>query len=185
MTTATLTKPLIPTGTWQVDPAHTRVGFAVKHMGVTTVHGEFREFEGTLEIGEHLSESRAYGSVKATSVDTNQAQRDAHLRSEDFFGAEANPELRFESTAIEQIGEDEFRITGDLTLNGVTNQIELTAEVGGSEIGPQGEERIGLEVTGQLSRKDYEMKFNAALGSGNAVVADKVKLALDVAAVKA
>jgi len=184
MTTATLTKPLIPTGTWQVDPAHTRVGFAVKHMGVTTVHGEFREFEGTLEIGEDLVQSRAYGTVKATSVDTNQPQRDEHLRSEDFFGAEANPDLRFESKRIEQIDEDEFRLTGDLTLNGVTNEIELAAEVGGTEIGPQGEERIGLEVTGQLSRKDYDMKFNAALGSGNAVVADKVKLALDVAAVK-
>ena len=184
MTTATLTKPLIPTGTWQVDPAHTRVGFAVKHMGVTTVHGEFREFEGTLEIGEDLAQSRAYGTVRATSVDTNQPQRDEHLRSEDFFGAEANPDLRFESKRIEQIDEDEFRITGDLTLNGVTNEIELAAEVGGTEIGPQGEERIGLEVTGQLSRKDYDMKFNAALGSGNAVVADKVKLALDVAAVK-
>jgi len=184
MTTATLTQPLVPTGTWQVDPAHTRVGFAVKHMGVTTVHGEFREFEGTLEIGEDLAQSKAYGTVKANSVDTNQPQRDEHLRSEDFFGAEANPELRFESKRIEQIDEDEFRITGDLTLNGVTNEIELAAEVGGTEIGPQGEERIGLEVTGQLSRKDYDMKFNAALGSGNAVVADKVKLALDVAAVK-
>ena len=185
MTTATLTKPLIPTGTWQVDPAHSRVGFAVKHMGVATVRGEFREFEGTLEITEDLSEARAYGTVKAASVDTNQEQRDEHLRSEDFFGADANPELRFESTSIEAIDEDTFRIVGDLTMNGVTNEIELKAEVGGTEIGPHGEERVGLEVTGQLSRKDYAMRFNAALGSGNAVVADKVKLALDIAAVKA
>ena len=184
MTTATLTKPLIPTGTWQVDPAHSKLGFAVKHMGVTTVRGEFREFEGALEIGEDLTGSRVHGTVKAGSVDTNQDQRDAHLRSEDFFGAEANPDLRFESTGIEQIDEDTFRVVGNLTMNGVTNELELEAEVAGTEIGSQGEERVGLEATGQLSRKDYEMKFNAALGSGNAVVADKVKLILDIAAVK-
>ncbi len=185
MTTETLTKPLIPTGTWHVDPAHSKLGFAVKHMGVTTVRGEFREFEGALEISEDLAGSRVHGTVNAGSVDTNQEQRDAHLRSEDFFGAEANPELRFESTGIEQIAEDTFRVVGNLTMNGVTNELELEAEVGGTEIGSQGEDRVGLEATGRLSRKDYEMKFNAALGSGNAVVADKVKLILDIAAVKA
>lgn len=184
MTTATATRTLTPTGVWDVDPAHSKIGFAVKHMGVATVRGEFREFEGTLEIGEDLSEARAYGVVQAASVDTNQPQRDEHLRSEDFFGAEANPELRFESRQIEEIDEDTFRIVGDLSMNGVTNEVELTAEVGGTEIGPQGEERIGLEATGQVSRRDFAMKFNAALGSGNAVVADRVKLALDIAAVK-
>ena len=184
MTTATLTSTSVPTGVWDVDSAHSKVGFAVKHMGVATVRGEFREFEGTLEVGDDLSEARAYGVVQAASVDTNQAQRDEHLRSEDFFGADANPELRFESTAIEAIDEDAFRIIGDLTMNGVTREVELEAEIGGTEIGPQGEERIGLEVTGQVSRRDFAMKFNAALGSGNAVVADKVKLALDIAAVK-
>lgn len=184
MTTATQEQTLIPTGTWDVDSAHSRVGFAVKHMGVATVRGEFREFEGTLEIGESLEDARAYGSVQAASVDTNQPQRDEHVRSEDFFGAEANPELRFESKRIEPLDEDTFKVVGDLSMNGVTNEVELTAEVGGTEVGPQGEERIGLEVSGQVSRKGYAMKFNAALGSGNAVVADKVKLALDIAAVK-
>jgi polyisoprenoid-binding protein YceI len=186
MTTATptSTRPQIETGTWDVDQAHTRVGFAVKHMGVTTVRGEFREFEGALEIGEDLGSSRAYGTVNAESVSTNQPQRDEHLRSADFFGVEDNPELRFESTRIEPVDEDSFRVIGDLTMNGVTNEVELLAEVGGSEIGSQGEERIGLEVTGQISRRAFAMKFDAALGSGNAVVADKVKLALDVAAVK-
>lgn len=184
MSTATAERTLIPAGTWDVDTAHSRVGFAVKHMGVATVRGEFREFEGALEIGDDLERAKAYGVVKAASVDTNQEQRDEHLRSEDFFGAEANPELRFESKRIEQVDEDTYRIVGDLTMNGATNELELTAEVGGTETGPEGEERIGLEVTGELSRKDYEMKFNAALGSGNAVVADKVKLALDIAAVR-
>lgn len=184
MTPTTLTKTAIPTGTWQVDPAHSKVGFAVKHMGVATVRGEFNEFEGVLELGDDLSSARAQGTVRAASVDTNQAQRDEHLRSADFLEADRYPELRFESTAIEQVGEDTYRIAGELTMHGVTRDLELEAEVGGTEIGPQGEERLGLEITGRLSRQDYEMRFNAALGSGNAVVSDKVKLILDIAAVK-
>ena len=184
MSTFAPTEIQIPTGTWSVDQAHSRVGFAVKHMGVSTVRGEFREFEGTFEAGDDLSSSRAYGTVKAASINTNQAQRDEHLRSADFFGAEDNPELSFESTRIEEIDEDTFRVIGNLTMNGVTNEVELHAEVGGTDIGPAGEERLGLEITGQVSRRDYQMRFDAALGSGNAVVGDKVKLALDVAVVK-
>ncbi len=184
MSTVTAPQTAVPTGTWAVDPAHTKVGFAVKHMGVTTVRGEFREFEGTFEVGEDLASSHAHGTVEVASIDTNQPQRDEHLRSADFFDAESHPQLRFESTRIEPLDEDTFRIVGDLSINGVTREIELNAEIGGVETGSQGETRIGLEVTGQLSRRDYEMKFNAALGSGNAVVADKVKLALDIAAVK-
>lgn len=183
-TTATPSRIGIPTGTWKVDKPHTRVGFAVKHMGVATVRGEFREFDGALEVGEDLADFRAYGRVDATSVDTNQAQRDAHLRSTDFFSADSHPELTFQSRAIEPVDEDTFRVIGDLSMNGVTNEVELTAELGGITTGREGEERIGLEVTGQVSRKAFAMKFDAALGSGNAVVADKVKIAIDVAAVK-
>jgi polyisoprenoid-binding protein YceI len=181
MTTATLTKTSIPTGTWAVDTAHSKIGFAVKHMGVATVRGEFNEFEGTLEVGD---EAHASGTIQVASVDTNQEQRDEHLRSADFFDAELYPEISFTSTSIEAVDEDTFKIVGDLTLHGVTNEVELEAELGGVETGPKGEERIGLEVTGQLSRREYEMRFNAALGSGNAVVADKVKLVLDIAAIK-
>jgi polyisoprenoid-binding protein YceI len=180
-----LTSIAVPTGTWAVDPAHSKVGFAVKHMGIATVRGEFREFEGTLEVGEDLASSVARAMIKAASVDTNEPQRDAHLRSPDFFDAETFPELTFESTSIEPLDDESFRITGDLTLHGVTNEIVLTAEVQGTDVDPWGNERIGLEITGQLSRGDYGMKFNQALGSGNVLVADKVKLALDVSAVKA
>lgn len=178
------TTPVIPTGTWTVDPTHSKVGFAVKHMGIATVRGEFTEFEGTLEVGDDVSTAKAYGSVKTASVDTNEPQRDGHLRSPDFFDAEQYPELRFESTSVEQLDEDEFRITGQLTIHGVTNEIVLHAEVQGTDVDPWGNERVGLEVTGQLSRGDYEMKFNQALGSGNMLVADKVKVALDISAVK-
>ena len=120
---ATTSSTIVPTGTWSVDPAHSKVGFAVKHMGIATVRGEFTEFEGTLEIGEDLSSAKVYGTVKAESVDTNEPQRDGHLRSPDFFDAAQYPELRFESTAIEALDDEEFRITGQLTIHGVTNEI--------------------------------------------------------------
>ena len=180
---STVTETTIPTGTWALDKAHTKVGFAVKHMGVSTVRGEFHEFDGALEVDENGNLS-AYGTVQAASVHTNQEQRDEHLRSADFFDVENYPEIKFESTSIEQVDDENFRIIGDLTIHGVTNEIELDAELGGVELGMQDEHRTGLEITGQLSRKDYRMKFNAALGSGNAVVADKVKLALDVEAIR-
>lgn len=181
--TETPSRTGLPTGTWKVDPIHSKVGFAVKHLGVSTVRGEFRDFDGTLEVDEEGT-ARAYGTVKAASVTTNQDQRDEHLRSADFFEVDEHPELLFESTRIEQADEDTFKVVGDLTLHGVTREIELDAEFGGTGSGPEGDERVGLDVTGQLSRKDHEMRFNAALGGGNAVVSDKVKLALDIEAIK-
>jgi polyisoprenoid-binding protein YceI len=184
MITSTLSRIGIPAGTWKVDKAHTRIAFAVRHMGVATVRGELREFDGALEIGENLADIRAYGRVDPASVDTNQAERDEHLRSTDFFSAESHPGLTFRSKAIAPVDDDIFRVIGDLSINGVTNEVELTAVLGGIETGPEGEERIGLEVTGQVSRKAFAMNFDAALGCGNAVAADKVTIAIDVAAVK-
>lgn len=181
---ASTTPTLVPTGTWAVDPAHSKVGFAIKHMGIATVRGEFRDFEGTLDVGEDLSAAKARGTVKLASVDTNEPQRDDHLRSGDFFDVEQYPALTFESTAIEQLDEESFRITGELTLHGVTREIVLHADVQGTDVDPWGNDRVGLEITGELSRGDYGMKFNQALGSGNMLVSDKVKLALDVSAVK-
>ena len=175
---------LIPTGTWVVDPAHSRVGFAVKHLGISTVRGEFKDFEGTLEIGEDVSAWRAYGTVKVASIDTAETDRDGHLRSPDFFDAAQFPEIAFESTKIEALDDDEFRVTGRLTIHGVTNEIVLYAEVGGTELDPWGNERVGLEVTGQVSRGDYGMKLQQAMGSGNLVVGDMVTLALDLSATK-
>src|ERR687894_168591 len=181
---STASKTLIPSGTWTVDPAHTTVGFAVKHLGIATVRGKFEQFEGTLEIGDDLASARAYGTVQAASVNTNDAGRDEHLRSADFFGADANPELRFESKAIVPLDEDTFEIEGDLTMNGVTKPVKLTAVVEGTETDPWGNERVGLEVTGRVDRGDWNMTFNQALGSGNLLVGEKVTLTLDISAVK-
>ena len=174
----------VPTGTWTVDPSHSNVEFQVKHLGIATVRGAFRAFEGTLEIPSDLTSARAYGTVEVASVDTNEAQRDEHLRSPDFFDVANHAQLSFASTAIRPLDDDSFEITGDLTLHGVTNPVTLTAEITGTEQDPWGNERVGLEVTGQLSRGDYDMTFNQALGSGNVLVSDKVKLRLDISAVK-
>ena len=181
---STATTTLIPTGTWNVDPAHSTVGFAVKHLGIATVRGRFEKFEGTLEIGDDLSQARAYGTAQVDSINTDEPARDEHLRSADFFGAESNPELRFESTAIRPLDEDTFEIEGDLTLNGVTNRVTLTADFQGAETDPWGNERVGIEVIGQIKRGDWNMTFNQALGSGNLLVGEKVTLNLDISAVK-
>jgi polyisoprenoid-binding protein YceI len=181
---STATVSPVIAGTWTVDPAHSTVGFSVKHLGIATVRGQFEDFEGTLEIGEDLSSSRAYGTVKGASINTNDAGRDEHLRSADFFGVEANPELGFKSTEIRQLDDDTFEIEGDLTMNGVTKPVTLTAVVQGTETDPWGNERVGLEVIGQLNRGDWNMTFNQALGSGNLLVGEKVKLELDISAIK-
>jgi polyisoprenoid-binding protein YceI len=172
------------TGSWTVDPAHSTVGFSVKHLGIATVRGHFEDFEGKLEIGADLASARAYGTVQGASINTNDSGRDEHLRSADFFGVEANPELRFESTEVRAVDDDTFEIEGDLTMNGVTNPVKLTAVVQGTETDPWGNERVGLEVIGQLNRSDWNMTFNQALGSGNLLVGEKVKLELDISAVK-
>ncbi|MGZ6705543.1 MAG: YceI family protein [Solirubrobacteraceae bacterium] len=174
----------IPTGTWTVDPGHSNVEFQVKHLGIATVRGAFRRFEGTLEIPSDLASAKAFGTVEVASVDTNEPQRDEHLRSADFFDAATHDKLTFASTAIRPLDEETFEITGDLTLHGVTRPITLKAEITGTEEDPWGNERVGLEVTGSLSRGDYGMTFNQALGSGNLLVSDKVKLSLDISAVK-
>ena len=178
------TATLIPTGTWTVDPTHSNVSFSVKHLGIATVRGNFASFEGTLSVPEDLAGAKVSGSIDVVSVDTKEAGRDEHLRSPDFFDVASFPKLTFESTRIDALDGDTFEVTGDLTLHGVTNEVTLTAVVEGTEVDPWGNDRVGLSVTGQISRGDYGMKFNQALGSGNVMVSDKVKLSLDVSAVK-
>jgi len=181
---ATRTTSLIPTGTWTVDPGHSSVEFAVKHMGIASVRGKFTEFEGTLEVGEDLTSSRAYGTVKVASITTDEEKRDEHLRSPDFFNVEEHPEITFESSQIEAIDDESSHIVGALTMHGVTKDVRLKAVVQGTDIDPWGNERVGLEAVGCLNRKDFDMKFNQALGSGNVLVGDKVNVSLSVSAVK-
>lgn len=172
------------TTTYSVDPAHSSVEFAVKHLGIASVKGSFASFEGTLVLGEDLAATQAYGTVEVASVDTKESARDEHLRSADFFDAERYPRLTFRSTAIHPIDDDTFDIAGELTMHGITRELTLRAELQGTENDPWGNERVGVEVSGQLNRSDWDMKFNQVLGSGNVLVSDKVKLSLDISAVK-
>lgn len=180
---STATQTSLPTGTWNVDPVHSSVEFQVKHLGIATVKGHFTEFEGTLEVGP--DGANAHGTVKVASVDTREPQRDAHLRSADFFDAENIPEITFSSTSIRPVDEDTFEIEGDFTIHGVTQPLKLQATLEGTETDPQGNARVGLSATAQINRSDHGMKFNMALGSGNVVVSDKVKILLEISAVKA
>jgi polyisoprenoid-binding protein YceI len=167
-----------------VDPTHSSVEFAVKHMGIATVRGRFTEFEGVLEVGQDLASSRARGSVKAASITTGDDQRDEHLRSPDFFDAEHHPEITFQSTRVEPIDEDSSRLFGDLTMHGVTREVKLEVVTEGTDQDPWGNLRAGLEAVGVIKRSDFDMQFNQALGSGNLLVGDKVNMSLDISAVK-
>jgi polyisoprenoid-binding protein YceI len=181
---ATRTTSNIPAGTWEVDAAHSSVEFGVKHMGIATVRGKFTEFEGTLEVGEDLASSGAHGTVKVASITTDEEQRDAHLRSPDFFNVDEHPEIVFESTRVEAIDDESSHVVGNLTMHGVTREVKLKAVVQGTDIDPWDNERVGLEVVGALKRSDFDMKFNQALGSGNVLVGDKVNMSLSISAVK-
>ena len=181
MTTATAT---IPAGTYVTDPIHTSFGFAVKHLGIATVRGRFTDFDGRLELGEDPASAHFSGTARTASVNTGEPQRDEHLRSADFFDADANPELRFESTSVRALDEENYEIEGNLTMHGITRPLTLNAELLGSEVDPYGNDRVAFEITGKLLRSEWEMKFNAALGSGNMMVSDAVKLAIDVSAIR-
>jgi polyisoprenoid-binding protein YceI len=184
MSTTTTQITAIPTGTWTVDASHSSVEFRVKHLGISTVKGYFRDFEGQLVVPDDLSQAKITGTIKAASIDTNEPKRDDHLRSPDFFGAEEYPELTFESTRVDVIDENEFHVTGNLTLRGVTREITLHAEITGTEQDPWGNTRVGIEAQGELNRADYGMTFNQALGSGNKLVSDKVRISVDASAIK-
>lgn len=169
--------------TWQVDADHTTVEFRVRHAGLAKVRGVFRAFEGTLVVGADGTLS-ATGGVDVASLDTRIGARDEHLRSPDFFDAEHYPAITFASTAIEVDGED-VRVTGDLTIRGIARPVELTGELLGTGVDDEGDERIGLSVTGSLDRREYGLTWNAELAGGNVLVGNRVDLALEVSAVKA
>jgi polyisoprenoid-binding protein YceI len=175
---------VVPIGVWTVDPDHSRVGFAVRHMGIALVRGEFTTFEGVLEVSASPSSARASGSVSVASILTNQPRRDEHLRSADFFDAAQYPTITFASTDIEPSDDGAIRITGNLTIHGVTHEVVLHAVSGGTDVDPFGNERVGLEVTGEIARSDFGVTFDQPLASGAMFIGDTVKLTLDISAIK-
>jgi polyisoprenoid-binding protein YceI len=170
---------------WDLDPAHSEIEFAVRHMMVTTVRGQFRKFAVTTSFDEvHPELSTVEAHIDASSIDTGVDARDAHLRSEDFLDAAKYPELVFRSTAIERSGEG-YKIEGDLTIRGQTHPATLAAEIGGVVPDMRGGRRAGFSASMKISRKEWGLTWNGALESGGVLVGDEVKITMDVAVVQA
>jgi polyisoprenoid-binding protein YceI len=169
--------------TWQLDGAHTQVNFSAKHMMVTTVRGTFHDVQGTIELDE-TDPTRSTGEfrVATASVDTNFGARDAHLRSADFFDAETYPTIHFVSTAIRQTGDDEFEVTGDLTIRDVTRPATFKVELEGIVPGMSGQRHAGLSATTKLNRSDWGLDWNVALEQGGWLVGKEIKLDIAIAA---
>ena len=171
-------------GTWTIDPSHTRLGFIARHAMVTKVRGAFEDVAGTIVIDSaNPSGSTAAVAVQLASINTGAPDRDAHMRSADFFDVEVNTEMTFASTAVKDDG-DEFVLIGDLTIKGVTRPIELELEPTGVATDPFGNVRAGFEGVAELSRKDFGLTWNVALEAGGVLVSDKIKIQLDVSAIK-
>ena len=173
------------TSTWAMDPAHSIVEFAVKHLVVTTVKGRFREVEGTLRIDEgHPENSGVSASVDVASIDTNVADRDADLRSDSFLNAERYPKITFRSTRVELADDTHFRLVGDLTIRDVTKEVVLDGEYEGQVDDPWGGHRAAFTATTEISRKEFNVRYNQLLETGGAVVSDNVKITLHIEAVR-
>ena len=171
-------------GDYTIDPTHTRIGFSTRHAMVTTVRGQFSDFAGTAHVDAANPEnSRVELVIQTGSIDTGVADRDAHLRSADFFDADQNKEITFVSTKVER-GGDDWVITGDLTIKGVTKPVTVAFEPTGSARDPFGNLRIGFEGGAAINRKDWGLTWNAALETGGVLVSEKVKLEFDVSAIR-
>lgn len=172
------------TGNYTIDPSHTRIGFSARHAMVTTVRGQFQTFEGTARIdADNPANSQVRLSIDMNSIDTGSADRDAHLKSGDFVDTEKFPTITFSSTDVKRDG-NEWEVTGDLTLNGVTKPVTIDFEENGSAKDPFGNTRIGFEGATAISRKDWGLTWNAALETGGVLVSDKIKLEFDVSAIQ-
>jgi polyisoprenoid-binding protein YceI len=183
MTATVQEQSQIPAGRWKADPVHTSVEFGIRHLLITTVRGRFADVEGLVEVDEH-GPAKALATIRAESVDTNQPQRDEHLRSPDFFDATGFPEIRFESNRLEHLEGSRFQVLGDLTIKGTTREIELEAEFTGLNRDPYGNDRLGLTIRGQLDPNDYGVDWNQELETGGNLIGDRVDFVADVSAIR-
>jgi polyisoprenoid-binding protein YceI len=181
----TETAPSTATGTYTIDPSHSRIGFVARHAMVTKVRGSFNEFEGTGHFdAEQPANSHLELTIQAASIDTRNADRDGHLRSNDFFDMETYPTISYRSTAVEAVDADTYRVTGDLTIKGVSKPVTIDFEYTGTAVDPFGNTRLGLEGHVVVNRKDWGINWNAALDAGGVLVSEKVTLEFDVSAIK-
>ena len=178
--------PSTLTGTYTLDAAHTSIGFVARHAMVTKVRGQFSTFDGTAFLDfDNPANSHAELSVDVVSVDTRNAQRDGHLRTNDFFDAENHPKITFRSTAVEVIDEEHYRVTGDLAIKGISKPVSIVFEYAGTADDPFGNTRVGFEGSVQINRSDWGVTFNAPLAAGGVLVSEKVTLEFELSAIKA
>ena len=172
--------PTLTAGNWTIEPAHTSVGFTVRHLGLSKVRGQFNAFSGSVTIADDPTQSSVEATVELSSIDTNNPDRDGHLQSTDFFGVEANPHMTFSSTSV-----TETSLTGDLTINGTTKSVTFDLEVHGVVVDGYGTTRAGFSATGEISRSDFGISFNMPVGLDGMLISDKVTIELEVQAVPA
>ncbi len=171
---------------WAIDTAHSEIHFKVKHMMVSTVTGAFNSFEGSVESdGDDFEGADIRFSADVNSINTNNEQRDAHLKSDDFFNAEQFPKLTFESTSFTKKSDDEYRLVGNLTIRDITKEVELNVEYNGTAVDPYGNTKAGFEISGKINRKEFGLKWGAITEAGSVVVSEEVRLVLNVQLAKA
>jgi polyisoprenoid-binding protein YceI len=173
----------IPSGVYNVDPAHSNVGFEVRHMAIATVRGKFGTFEGKIDATGDAPVLE--GSVEVATIDTGEVNRDGHLKGPEFFDVDQHSHITFKSTEVQPASDGKVTFQGDITIKGITKPIELTGEVAENGQDPWGNERVGLELVGVIDRRDFDLKWNQTLPNGNLLVAHEVKLLVSVSAVKA
>lgn len=177
-----MTDTATSTTTWTIDPSHSVVEFSVKHMMFATVKGRFTEVSGAINLdSENVANSSVDVTIGAASIDTRDEKRDEHLRSADFFDVETFPSLTFKSTSVEARGSD-LKVTGDLTIHGVTRQVVLDTELNGQGANPWGQQVISYSASTRINRKDYGLNWNTALESGGVLVSDEVKISIEIEA---
>lgn len=170
---------------WKIDPAHSEILFKVKHLMITNVKGEFRSFEANIEsVGNDFSNAKINAEIDATSIFTNNESRDAHLKSADFFDTENHNKIIFKSTEVNKVNSELFRVTGDLTIKGVTNKTTLDVEFGGVITDPYGNEKAGFSISGKINRKEWGLTWNSTLESGGVMVSDEVKITAEAQFIK-
>lgn len=166
---------------WVVDPMHSEVQFKIKHLVISTVTGAFNNFSGgATTSGEGFENAEIHFTLDVNSIDTNQAQRDEHLKSADFFEAETYPEIKFQSVSFTKTGGDNYKLIGNLTMKGITKPVELNAEYGGSAKDAYGNTKIGFEVTGKINRKEFGLTYSALTETGGLALGEDIKLIANI-----
>ena len=186
MSTETVTATPVATGSYTIDPTHSRIGFVARHAMVTKVRGSFNEFAGSGYFdADNPANSHLELTIQTASIDTRNADRDSHMRGNDFFDMDNYPTITFVSTAVEADSDSVYRVTGGLTIKGVTKPVTVEFELAGTAVDPFGNTRLGLDGSVVVNRKDWGVTWNAALEAGGVLVSDKVTLEFEVSAIKA